>query len=890
MRTLALNVLLCLAVTPVWAQEVAGRVGGRVLSTDSAPLADVEVSVSGPNLMGTRSTVTDRAGRFLLLALPVGVYRVQARRVGFRPVAVQGVPVRLGATADLPRVLLEPQAPIELAELVITAEAAGLDPTSAADRTTLDIGALDALPLERNFREVVLLAPQSVPSFIGDGINVAGATGFENNYYVDGINITSPINGRTSMDLPYNFIQQVEVRTGGATAEDPQALGGVVNVVTPSGGNELRGSVFGFWSGDAVRTAAQPVAGASQTGFAFYDAAISLSGPVIRDRLWFFTAFDRNYERRDHTYGFGTLSDIRRQNLFAGKLSWRPGPRTFATFTVLGDPSRLEPVTTPPFAAGVAQNREVLEETGRAGGVGVSLHAQHVVSPRALVEVSVSQMTRLESGDPATAGARAPYVIDVLAGTLYGGRGFGYRYDSRRRSIRADVTWQPARHTVKAGIVYEELRNTMMQCAARSTCGGDITRSDTALYSWHFAGMGNGQAKLRNRGVYLQDAWQITPRLVASGGVRWSRQDMLNGFADTLTFRIHDGLQPRVGLVYQVGAVGTQRVFVSWGRVADQVGLWNGIEFAPGAESLMTFPQDPRADTSGGVLVYAIPFGSGYASDPRIRGQTSDEWTVGYGRRVGRTLTLSVRAVRRSLRDAVSNGADTTFTFVWGNPGRGRLSQFPRPTRTHDALELTLLHAGVGSTWYQLSYVLSRTRGNFPGIYLSDWGFRDVPSEFSPLYVFASQWRNASGLLPNDRTHLFKAYGGHRFQLGLDVGASLLVASGTPRTDYGAIPEAPGPFFGIASPRGSAGRTPTIWDLGIRAAYDIPVARRGAVRSRVLLDLLHVGSPRAAVAHDQQRYTCLDANGNQSCPNASYGAVTQYQPPMTGRLGFAVAF
>ena len=96
-----LCLILLLPAANAAAQEVSGRLGGRVLSTDSVPLADVEVTVSSPSLLGTRSTASDRGGRFLLPALPVGVYRVQARRVGFRPVAIEAVPsmkMRLGSS------------------------------------------------------------------------------------------------------------------------------------------------------------------------------------------------------------------------------------------------------------------------------------------------------------------------------------------------------------------------------------------------------------------------------------------------------------------------------------------------------------------------------------------------------------------------------------------------------------------------------------------------------------------------------------------------------------------------------------------------------------------------------------------------------------------------
>lgn len=222
-----------------------------------------------------------------------------------------------------------------------------------------------------------MLAPAAIPSFLGtsgnrDGINIAGATGYENTYFVDGINITSPIRGETSIDLPYNFIEQIEVRAGGSTAEDAQALGGVVNVVTPSGGNRLRGQLFGYFANDALETGARPVNGYYQTGFTFYDAGVSLSGPVVRDRLWFFSAYNGTYERRDRTFGFGSLPDTRRQHLFAGNLTWQAGPRTSAAFTILGDPSQLKPVALPIFLRGVPQNAEVVQAKGEAGGVGVS--------------------------------------------------------------------------------------------------------------------------------------------------------------------------------------------------------------------------------------------------------------------------------------------------------------------------------------------------------------------------------------------------------------------------------------------------------------------------------------------------------------------------------------
>jgi hypothetical protein len=199
-------------------------------------------------------------------------------------------------------------------------------------------------------------------------------------------------------------------------------------------------------------------------------------------------------------------------------------------------------------------------------------------------------------------------------------------------------------------------------------------------------------------------------------------------------------------------------------------------------------------------------------------------------------------------------------------------------------LELTLERAaGASSPWLRFSYVLSRTYGNYPGLYGSDW--RLDFAHFGPLYATPEQHRNASGLLPNDRTHVLKLFGARHIGARVVLGASFLLASGTPISGYGAIPGFPPPFRGLTRARGTSGRTPAIWDLGIRVAYDLPTAFPGGVQTRLLLDLEHIGSPRTAVDYDQIRFTCLDDAGDQSCPNAGYGRVIQYQPPMTARLG-----
>ncbi len=885
MRLVALSVALVLATAAsLPAQEVTGRIEGRVLGPDSTGLAEAQVTVSSPSLLGIRSAISDRGGRFRVLALPVGTYQVAVRRIGFGPVTVEDVPVRLGETASLPRITLS-AAPLQLEEIRVTAAAAGLERTITAASTVLQAGQLDVLPLARNFRDILILAPTAIPSYRGDGPNIGGATGIENTYYVDGINITSPLFGDGSLDLPYNFIQQIQLSTGGSSADEAQALGGVINVVTPSGGNRFSGKVFGFFSSDGLQTSARQVVGATQTGYNFYDAGAVVSGPILRDKLWFFAAYNPAYERRVHTFGFGQIAAVSRVQQFAVKLNAAIGPNTSTMLTVLGSPTRSEGIGYPVFSlpGAIPQNAEALQLTGRRGGVGVSVRARHGLSSKVLLETAISQMTFIQSDEPASEAGRAPSFSDAEAGTLSGGNGGTIRLDSRRRAASADVSWRVGTHSLKAGAQYEVLR------ASNHGEIFSITRASASQYDAFIATVDkDGRAENRIPTMYMQDSWTFSPRLSLMAGVRYQHQDIWNAVADTFAFRVHNGLLPRLGVTIQLDGRGSHRLFASYGRVADQVLLWGppqgfGVNTARG----VSYPQDPRVDTTGGVTGFLFGCsGDCVPSDENLRGATSDEWSAGYSGRVGKRLLITLRGTRRSLKDALESSYNGGKGLIWGNPGRGAMTDFPRARRTYQALQAVLASTEGASTWFQLSYVLSRTRGNVPGNFQSDYGL--AAPQWGPFWDFPSALVNATGLLPQDRTHVFKAFGSHQFGFGLALGLNLVVASGTPLSEYGVIPEGP-PYLGFASPRGTAGRTPMIWDVGLRAAYELPSFSRSVERSRVLLDLEHFGSPRSAVDYDQQRFTCL-VSGLQGCPSASYGRATKYQPPMTARIGLEVSF
>ena len=491
------------------AQAVIGHISGRIVTSANEPVASVVVIVTGSSLLGSRSAASDSAGRFNLLALPVGRYEVRARRPGFQAITIKNVEVRLSSTTPLARIVMQPLEAVQLPERVITAAETGIDPRSTAARIVFDARQLDALPIDRNARSLAILAPMVAPSFYsGDEANVGGATGPENVWFVDGINITSPINGATSTDLPYNFIRQVEIRTTAAEADDANALGGIMNVVTPTGGNEVRGEFYGFFSGGALQGAPRIIAGAASVDTRrLYDVGAAIGGPVVRDRLWFYGAYNPTVTERTIQYGTSLpLSARQRQHLMAGKLSGIFGSRTSASLTVIGDPTDENTVgpSIPIFGQPASvSNPAAVEGVSSRRGLNVAAQVFHQLSSGTQFEASHARSVRRETVLPRSSTSE-PTFIDYVTGEWSGGYGNDTRLHSTRETTRAAVSLQRGAHLLRVGAEYDRQFINASLRASDTTMGGYVQRVDTSSYIWFQFG---GKGRLANSNPSAYRSW-----------------------------------------------------------------------------------------------------------------------------------------------------------------------------------------------------------------------------------------------------------------------------------------------------------------------------------------------------------------------------------------------
>src|SRR3954447_9854737 len=258
--------VMCAAVAvglavPVCAQETTtGSIGGQVTDQQGGVLPGVTVTVTAAQ--GAQNFVTDDQGRFFAPFLTPGTYTVHAELQGFRAAEQRNVEVRLGQRAEL-------NLKMGVGGLTETVEVTGshavVDTTNTTVGANIDSQMLARIPVNRTLADTMYLAP-GVSSGGGTGRSnpsMSGASGLENQYLVDGVNITNPgygglgaysiVLGSLGSGVTFDFIQEVQVKTGGYEAQYGQATGGVVTVVTKSGTNNLRGTAFGYAQPSALQ-------------------------------------------------------------------------------------------------------------------------------------------------------------------------------------------------------------------------------------------------------------------------------------------------------------------------------------------------------------------------------------------------------------------------------------------------------------------------------------------------------------------------------------------------------------------------------------------------------------------------------------------------------------
>src|SRR5437867_12517940 len=298
-------VFLAFSPAPAAAQEVTtGTITGQVTDLVGRPIAEAVVIVVSES--GTRTTTTDANGRYIVPFLRPGTYTVRVEAsAGFTTVIKSDIAVALNQRVTL-NFTLEPG---KTETVTVTAAAPLIDVTSTATGTSLKYDDFaNAVPLGRSFTDTYAVAPGVVSGLVtGQGnYSISGATGLENSYLIDGVNITNTgfggigayniVYGSLGTGVTSEFLDQVQIKTGGFESEYGQALGGISNTIVKSGTNDFKGSVSWYSSPSSLQSSRQLIkldGGASnRVNEDVQDFAFSVGGPFVKDKLFYFFAFN----------------------------------------------------------------------------------------------------------------------------------------------------------------------------------------------------------------------------------------------------------------------------------------------------------------------------------------------------------------------------------------------------------------------------------------------------------------------------------------------------------------------------------------------------------------------------------------------------------------------
>jgi outer membrane receptor protein involved in Fe transport len=629
-----LSLLAMMASVPaVNAQERFGGLTGVVTDTSKAPVPGATVSVTNAQTAAVRTAVTGTDGVFRIPDLDPGRYNVLVELQGFQKASYENLLVLLGKTFSVD-VELKPGGVSETVSVTGEAEKQ-IDLTSVTLAHNVTAEEFDRLPKPRSFQALALTAPGVNAGEIEGGFQVNGASGAENSFTVDGVATNSLIYGSSRQNTVFEYLQEVQVKTGGIDAEYGGALGGVISAVTKSGGNIFTGEGHFFYSGSAL--SAGPVKRLVldprdlETVNYFQDDKQrarnsefggSLGGPIVKDRLFFFGSLSPRVVRNTNNYNFSNGTDPgsigQDQTIWQafGKVTYAKD-RVTANFSVLSTPSRSTG-TLPAYngtgtnditsskAANAAnlQRGFQISQNNIGGNVNVLLGRTNYVTVRGgyfydnYNDTGIPPTTSYTYQTPTFGIPGIPGNLQGPQGTQNTPRAQITNFDTTKQSfIQLDYNHAfnvAGSHLIKGGWGIRRQENNVdlgypggyvFLFWGQSFTSTVTQQTGTGQYGYYLVAdrgtRGDVTAYIQN--LYVQDAWTITPRLTVNLGVRTENEKIPTFRPDVkqyaFQFGFGDKIAPRLGAAYDLLGDGRMKLSMSWGRYFD----WTKYEIARGS-------------------------------------------------------------------------------------------------------------------------------------------------------------------------------------------------------------------------------------------------------------------------------------------------------------------
>ncbi len=854
---LTLGVLLSMGT--VYAQETTGSIIGVVTSQDGATMPGVTVTIDDEETGFERYTVTNAAGEYKFVALQPSKYGLTATLDGFQTYQ-RNLDVALGRTVKNDFVMTL-GAVTDVIE--VTGEAPLVDVTSTTSGMTVNTDDLNAnVPIGREVTQIALMAPAVVgsdSSFNSDssytpGQNVAsigGASPGENVYAVNGLNVTNFRNFVGSTFVPFEFLEEAQIKTGGYEAEFSRATGGVINMVTKSGTNSFHGGASLYYEPESLQEQSPDAWNRdNQEEFSKeFEAQLSIGGPIVKDHLFFF-AFGR-YIDSEYSNEVGNLDTHSAEGrytvtknavpYYGGKVDWNITNNHRIEGTYLDDSTDLEsdrytydPVTR-------TQGDYIGTGVNSRGGTNYILKYTGIFSDNFLAsgQYGVNEFGR-------TDGSNADdcyYAFDSRVSTTPIGCWVNWQIangDDTRTAYRIDADWYLGNHSIRGGFDNEDLESTENAIYSGGTryiylanadypeipAGADVVEVRNRLTG--------GTFESTNTGIYAQDSWAITPNLTFNFGIRWEQFESFNSAGDAF-IKIDNQYAPRLGLIWDPSGNGRSKLYGSFGQyhipIATNTNIrLAGLEFDEFEYYEVTgqnggLPYNPDGSPTGlGQLLEVIPVSNGEIPDTStIVASSFDpmsqmEYILGYEHMVGQDWSFGIRGVHRNFVAVIEDFTidegladkygleENYFNYVLGNPGSSYEGFYDLDgDGTPDPISFTAAELGYPDAQRDYWAVELTANRRFSNNWLMQANYTwsqsygnyegylksDLGQDDAGLtqdFDFAGLMDNAYGFLPNDRRHNLKVYGSYSFNFGLQLGAFAYYRTGRPMNALGKHP------------------------------------------------------------------------------------------------------
>jgi hypothetical protein len=983
-----------------------GSLVGRLTDGDNKPLADAEVTVRSPETGFSRTVKADADGHYRFARLPVGKYVVEATRGGASMGKLAEVTVGLGA-ATTANVTLAVST-LEEVQVLGTRIVQAVDVKSTESAMNVTREELELLPVERDVLSVALLAPgltrgDSSMCVAGNcGVSFGGSSIAENTVYINGLNVTDFYNRVGASAVPYAFYKEFQVKTGGYSVEFGRTTGGVINAVTRSGTNEFDFGTEVVWEpsfaqsskSDRFNRDGSPRIIGRHDEYDRTNATVYASGPIIKDRLFFFALYEARDYNKLNTNDAGTAfqDGVADDAFWGAKIDWQISDEHLLELLAFSDENERVTDTYAYTLAtnqrGAFQGKSFNETGGMNWAVTYTGYLFDNFTVKALYgenerDAAIAADTDLECSRVQDRRANRNTFIDlscsrsssVLART------------DNREAARLDFEWALGSHQLRFGVDHETNTsdhsdfNTgpdqLLYELFRAPAGGEIVNDTTLAAGTEYVRTRNdgvaGEFETINSAYYLEDNWSVTDSLVLNAGVRVEAFDNKNSDGDSY-IKIDDMVAPRVGFSWDLKGDNRTKLFGNAGRyflpVANVINIKQAggfIDerthyFLSGLESF-TFNGQTYQRPILGAQFGPIDNSQGDGTVRDLRGTVDqdmdpvyqDELILGFQTMLNDKWSWGVRGIYRDLNNAIDDmrilstgivcaGRPNRAGFVMGNPGdpltiysdtncngaggtqgdndalvtvdlsrdgwahftgnngggtyMGFTSGFPEPKRTYKALEFVLDRAWDQQWALNASYTLAYSKGNAEGPVNSDFNFADS----GRTEAFDDPWVNFGGYgyLANDRRHQVKLRGSYGLGEHWRFGASLNAASGRPISRMGVGNDVDGQSFHSfmictanctapvgqrvyeLHPRGTEGRTPWLFDLGLNVTYEHSFA---VADLQVKLTVYNVLNQEREVEVNE-----IFQNSITGTPISSYGLGQAYQSPRYATLTMKLEF